>query len=210
LVADDFFRVAHDDWGKSRLHRDVCRLAMSAAVVAELLLTECVTIHDGLLVPTAAIEPLDPLAAAVLRQVRAETEELPVREWLAFLGSATLPGGDMYQQVASRLTRAGHVQLETRGLVRRSVRYVPVDINAAAWPWARLSQVLDRGEQLDDFDTVLGGLVLATDLHRLVLVGNAAGIEQRLRINTSGAPPAVRELLYQTETATGSTVITGA
>jgi hypothetical protein len=209
LIADDLFRVAHDDYGKPRLHRDVARLGLAAAVLAELLLTETVTIDDDKLISTSAVDPTDSLAAAVLRQVHAERHDLPVRDWLAFLGAATLPGGDMYEQVAGRLTRAGHVRPAVRRFPRR-VRYVPLDINAAAWPWARLSQSLGRGEQLNDFNTVLGGLILATDLHRRVLTGDAGGIEQRVRLNTDRVPTPVQRLLYHTETATGATVITGA
>jgi hypothetical protein len=215
LVADDLFRVAHNDWGKPLLHRDVAGLGLGAAVLAELLLARYATVHDGALIPVVPADPadpadpVDPLAATVLRQIRAEPHELALRNWLAFLAGTAPSGGDVYEQVARRLARAGHVRAEPRGLLRRSVRYVPGDMNTAAWPWARVSQALEHGHHLDAFDTMLVGLILATDLHRRVMVGDAGHIEAQLRRNVDEAPLEVRELLYHTETAVGATVITG-
>lgn len=209
-VGNDLFFVAHDDWGRLRLHRDVARLGLSAAVLAELLLTEYATIHDGALVPLVADDPVDPVAARVLRRLYAEPHQMPVRDWLAFLADEAQPDGDVYGQVARRLQSAGLVQPERVGLLRRSVRYVPVDVNTAAWPWARISGQVERGDRLGTVDTALGGLILATDLHRHVLTGDPGSVECRLRRNTAAGSAAVRELLRHTETAVGSTVFTGA
>lgn len=185
-------------------------LDWGAAVLAELLLAGFATIHDDKLVAALVAEPIDPLGAAVMRQLRAEPQELAVRDWLTFLASTALGGADMYEQVGRRMQLAGHVEAECKGLLRRSVRYVPRNINTAAWPWARLSGKLRSREPLDDFDTALGGLILATGLHRRVLVGDAGDVEARLRSNVAGAPREVSALLYHTETAVGATVITGA
>lgn len=214
LLADDLFRVAHDDSGRPLLHRDVAKRGLSAAVLAELLLAGYATIHHGTLMPIRADDPFDAIAAAVMRQLRAEREELAVRDWLMFLATVELAGRDMYDQVGHRLERGRHVEREAPGLLgravlRRPVRYVPLDVNKAAWPWARLSRELREGEQLGLFDTALGGLVLATGLQRVVLVGDASGIETALRHNVAAAAKEVRELVYQTETAVGATVITG-
>lgn len=206
LIADDFFFVAHDDYGQPRLHRDLTRLGLGAAVLAELLITRYADISGPALVPTVAAHPGDPVAATVMVRLLDEAEAVPVRDWLAYLANAGQPDGDLYDQVGQRMVSAGKLRAERSGLLRRSTRYVPADINAAAWPWARLSQQLERGTQLDDADTMLGGLLLATGLHSHVLNGDTRPLESRLRHNISAAPTAVRELLRHTETAVGSAV----
>lgn len=211
MIADDFFFVAHDDWPhKLRLHRDVARLGLGAAVVAELLMAQYVDIRHDALIALVAGRPADQVAARLMTRLSDELGAVPVRDWLAYLADAGQPDGDIYDQVGRRMVLAKKVEAERTGLLRRSIRYVPMDINAAAWPWARLSQQLERGTQLDDADTVLGGLLLATGLHAHVLIGDVGPLESRLRRNIAAAPVAVRELLRHTETAVGAAVITGA
>ena len=215
LLADDVFRVAHDDWGSPRVHREVAKQALSAAVLAELLLSGHAILDRGALIPARVDDSLDPIGAAVMSQLRAESDELHVRDWLAFLTTSEIADRDLYDQVGSRLEQTRHVVRESPGLLsravlRRSARYVPLDINAAAWPWARLSGRLRQGERLDAFDTALGGLILAAGLHRHVLVGDAGDVETSLRRHVAAADVEIRELVYHTETAVGASVITGA
>ncbi len=211
LVADDLFAVAHDDWPhRLRLHRDVARLGLGAAVIGELVMAEYLDVRDDTLMALVAGRPADPLAARVMSRVLDEHQAMPVRDWLAFLADAAQPDGDIYEQVARRMLLTGRIRAERIGLLRRSTRYVPVDINTAAWPWVRISRQLEHGTRLGDADTVLGGLMLATDLHSHVLTGNSGPLEAELRRNICAAPQAVRELLRHTESAVGSAVITGA
>ena len=209
LIADDLFRVAHDDWGKNRLHPDVVGIGLGAALLGELLITGYVSIRDDLLIPVQYTDPIDELAAAVLHHILTEPRPLGVRTWLRYLATSGLTGGPIYEHVARRLERGGHVQAEKRGLLRRKVRYVPRDFNTAAWPWARISAHLRRHENLDAADTILGGLILATDLHRHVLVGERSQIEPPLRSAIAVETPAVGDLLRHAEAAAGNTVITG-
>jgi hypothetical protein len=211
LVTVDLFFVAHDDWPhKLRMHLDVARLGLGAAVLAELLMAKYINISDGDLVPLVAGRPADPVAARLMLRVLDEPQTRTVRDWLAYLADDAQPDGDIYDQVGRRMVLAGLVRAQRTGLLRRSTRYTPVNISAAAWPWARISRHLEHGTQLGDADTVLGGLILATDLHSRVLSGKAGEVESRLRTNIAEAPAAVRELLRHTEAAVGSVVITGA
>jgi hypothetical protein len=210
LIADDLFKAAHDDWGKPLLHRRVAGLALAAALLAELLATGFVTIDDGVVHPMAAAEPVDPVGALVVAQVRAEPDELAVRDWLDFLAGTKFPGGDAHAHVTRRLEQTRHIRVEKRGLIRRSTRYVPLDGNDFAWPLARLAGSLRRHDRLPEFDVFLGGLILASDLCRRVLAIDAAETEPLLRHAISEAPPPVRELLDHLESAVGTSVISGA
>ncbi|WP_203780403.1 GOLPH3/VPS74 family protein [Paractinoplanes rishiriensis] len=198
------FRLIHrDSDGRLLLDARVAGLGLSAALLGELLLADRAVLRDGFVLVAEGAPPGDVLAHAVLDQVSSEPVHHPVRTWLAYLARGSRA------QVAARLVRGGQVrEHRSRGLFGRSVRYVPVDMNAAAWPWARLSTRLRAGEPLDVFDTVLAGLVLATDLHRIVLLGAADDLAGELRRVVATAPVMIRELIYHTEAAVGDAVIT--
>jgi hypothetical protein len=197
------FRLAHRDDGSPLLHPQVAALGLASALLGELVLTGHAGLRDGYVIIVHTTAPGDALAHTVLDLLLGEPVNHPVRTWLAFLATTA------HAEVASRLLRAGHVREQvSRRLFARSVRYVPTEMNDAAWPWARLSTLLRSGRRLDAFDTVLGGLVLATDLHRAVLTGNPAELTAGLRREVAGAPAPVRELLSHTEAAVGDAVIT--
>jgi hypothetical protein len=204
LVADDLFRLAHRDHdGRPLLDEHVTGLGLAAALLAELVLAKRLALPGGQVIIVDAEPPIDALAHTVLDRLAAERAALPVRTWLAYLARTA------HQDVADRLTRAGHLRKTTeRRLLGRRVRYVPTDMNTAAWPWARLSGRLQKGQPLDGFDTVLGGLILATDLYRTVLLGHPADLETGLRAAVADAPAPVRELLAHTEAAVGDAIIT--
>ncbi|MBO3741630.1 GOLPH3/VPS74 family protein [Actinoplanes flavus] len=204
LVADDLFRLAHRDHdGRPLLDEHVTGLGLAAALLAELVLAKRLALPGGQVMIVDTEPPIDALAHTVLDRLAAERAALPVRTWLAYLARTA------HQDVAERLSRAGHLRKTTeRRLLGRRVRYVPTDMNTAAWPWARLSGRLQKGQPLDGFDTLLGGLILATDLYRTVLLGHAADLETGLRAAVTTAPAPVRELLAHTEAAVGDAIIT--
>lgn len=204
LLADDMFRVTHEDRDGGRLlHSDVAGLGLAAALLGELLLAGRITFRAGQVIVVDRRPPLDALAHAVLDQLAGEAVAHPIRVWLTFVARTA------YTDVAQRLLRAGHVRTRTsRRLFTTTTRYVPVNMNTAAWPWARLSTQLASGRELDAFDTVLSGLVLATDLHRIVLSGPAAEVTAQLQAIVAAAAPPVRELIEHTRSAVGATVIT--
>lgn len=205
-LADDFFRIGHDDYGKSRLHRDNANVGLAAAVLGELILKEYVDVKDGLLWPSSAGKPNDRLAVLVMKQVRSERER-PVRDWLKYLGNPDFPGGDVYDHIGMRLQSLGKCHAQHRRF-RRSVRYVPEDRNEWAMPWVRISWRINQRERMSLEELIVGNLVLATDLHRVVLTGETRDVENAILDQLSGAPAAIQELVHQTQVACGSEVAT--
>lgn len=204
LLANDMFRLIHRDRdGVSLLDPHVTGLGLSAALLGELLLAGHLTVQQGLVVITDVSAPSDVLAHTVLDQVASEHDRHPVRTWLAYLGR------NAYAEMAARMQRAGHIRTQaSRRLLTRTVRYVPTDMNAAAWPWARLARAVSRGELLGDFDILLSGLAVATDLHRVALVGDATPFAAAIRPVVADAAPPIRELITHTKAAAGDAVIT--
>lgn len=209
LIADDLFLVIGDDWGKLRVNRDVAQIGLAGGLLAELILSGYVTVERNYLIATRSGEPIDPLAGAVIRQVRAEQHELPVRKWIAFLAATSLGADYLYDNVGHRLTRAGRVTRTERGVLwRRRTLYVPTDSNDAGWAWARISSALSRGQALSSTDVAFAGLMLATGLHRYVLLGDGNEIEHQLRDHVADARADIHALIEHIEDAVNSAVMT--
>ncbi|MBO3736694.1 GOLPH3/VPS74 family protein [Actinoplanes flavus] len=201
--ADDLFRLIHSERdGQLLLHPDVAGLVLAGALLGELVLTGHLTI-------TAAYEarvvsrmpPNDAVCHSVLDHLMRETH--PVTIWLPFLAHS------VYGQVADRMVRGGHVvRRETRRLLTRRVTYRPADMSNAAWPWARLLNRLNRGDELATSDQLLGGLLQACDWHRTVLQSRDINVTETLRYEADKAPDAIRLLVGLTEAAVRNAVNT--
>lgn len=204
LLADDFFFLAHHETtGRSRLNDGALGLGMAGALLAELVLVERITVADGRVRISDRRPPDDALAHTVLDHLVNNPTVTAVRDWLRFLRQ------DANHQVGQRLLRAGQVRtIQVRRLLRTNVGYVPVDINTAAWPAARLAVTLGRGQPLATQDLVLTGLATATGLDTDVLHDVPASAQRALPRQLATIPPPLRELLAETETAVGEAVLT--
>src|SRR5262245_29945618 len=207
LLADEFFLLGLDDrTGRARLGRRVYGLGVAAALLGELTASRNVAVQGYRLVVVDRTPPVDALAHTTLDHLVAEPGVHAVRDWLVFL-SASAP-----DSVAQRLWRAGHLHraVSRRLLFRRSeTLWLPVDVNVAAWPLARLSMHLQRGERLGWADQFLGGLAAATGLDRQILDGaprHARDYLYGLVGNELWAP--LRVLGAQAQAAVGDTVLT--
>ncbi|GAA1744316.1 GOLPH3/VPS74 family protein [Luedemannella helvata] len=204
LLADDLYFVAHEETsGKSRLHPRVTGLALAAALLGELVMDGKIDLRAGMITIIDRQPPVDALAHTILDQLASERQQHATHNWLAFLGNSAT------DQVCQRMVRSGHLnRSESRGLLRTTVRFVPADRSAAAWPEARLRRFLTRGEQLTIQDAVLAGLIEASDLTRHVLWDGDARSFQYLAWVLSSLPPPLRELVTQAQAAIGNAVIT--
>jgi hypothetical protein len=205
-VANQLFFASHDSFGDPEVHADVVGLGLGAALLAELMLAERLTSEYGMLVVVETTAPADDLANTVLARVRAE-HSLSVNTWIAALAL------DAVADVGDRLSAAGRIRvqrprrLRTLGLTR-ATRFVPVDVNEAAVPAARIADTIRRGEYLHVVDAVLAGLMVAMGLHREVLDTWDPGIEQHIRNQLARLVPAdVQDLISRTEAAVGAGVL---
>ncbi|BCJ67750.1 GOLPH3/VPS74 family protein [Polymorphospora rubra] len=203
LLADEFFLIAHDDaTGKPRLNPGTAGIGLAAALLGELLLFGRITLDSAELTIVDRRPPPDALAHTVLDQLAGEAQHRQIRLWIDFLryGAA--------ESVGERLARSGAVRRhEYRRMLRTTTAYLPVDINAAAWPGTRLRALVDRDEPADQPDLTLLGLVGATNLTREVLWHGRSEAQRRIdQLLTNLAPP-LRELVAHTEAAVGAAVL---
>ena len=202
LLADDFFRLAHNDiTGRALLHPAALSSGLAAALVADLLTSGHVAVHAGhLLIVHRADEPRDGLSARVLSVLRHESH--PLRTWLEYLAKGAVV------EVAGRLERAGHVRVErTRRLLREAVTYVPRNLLEAARPRAVLATRLMSGLVLDDEYVVLAGLMAATGLDATILAGAPHEALPHLRGLVARLPGSFQELFAHTEALVGAAVL---
>ncbi|HEX5595969.1 MAG TPA: GPP34 family phosphoprotein [Micromonosporaceae bacterium] len=203
LLADEFFLLAHDDTtGKPKLHARAVGLGLAGCLLAELVLCQRITVRAAAVSVLDRRPPSDALAHTVLDQLINEPEHQSVRVWLSYLGQ------NAHGLVGERLARAGMVRRqESRRLLRSTTTYVPVDINAAAWPATRLRSLFDHVESMSLPDAVLVGLVAATGLDRKVLWQSASAIPKYLGHVIASLPPPTQELVTHTEAAVGAAVL---
>jgi hypothetical protein len=205
-LADEFYRLAHDDvTGRPRLHARAVGLGLAAALLGELVESRHVAVWDGELRVIDRSPPEDAVCRSILDLLLANPAHVELRTWLDYLSRSAA------HLVAERLWRAGQVRPHTRRRSflrrRRSVRYVPVDLNQAAWPAARISTRLLYGRPLTDTDIFLTGLVFATGLDELLLSGASAQVRERGRDLVRGLDVARWELVTATRAAAGDAVL---
>ncbi|MCM0676192.1 GPP34 family phosphoprotein [Micromonospora phytophila] len=205
LIADEFFLIAHNDSrGKARLHPAATGLGLAGGLLGELILYGHVTVSNGLVAVIDRRPPADALAHTVLDQLVGESQHQAVRTWLSFLAqSATTSVGE-------RLARAGVLRRqESRRLLRTNVSYLPIDLNAVAWPATRLRALLDRPDPPSVPDALLLGLVVAAGLTREVLWSAGPRAHHRLGVLIPALPLPLKELVAHTEAAVGAAVLRG-
>jgi Golgi phosphoprotein 3 (GPP34) len=204
-VADEFYLIAHrDSTGQPRLHPRAAGYGLAAALLAELYLSGNLTMDPYNVTVISATPPQDPLAHNVLEQLLSEPYKRPVRDWLAFLGRTAV------EDVAKRLTRQGMLEVvESKRLWRVSRGYVPVAMNEAAWPGARITARLARRQEMDLPDQILSGLCFATGLAREMLWDDDQSAARKyLGQVISDLPPPLRTLVTETEIAISKTAAT--
>ncbi|MEU7981399.1 GPP34 family phosphoprotein [Micromonospora sp. NPDC049081] len=168
LIANDFYFLAHhDQTGQPRLFPAAISLGLAAGLLMELHYAGRISFSQGAVhVWRDGPTPEDWLQHKILDRMLTEPQNTPVRQWLSYLATTA------EEQVAQRMTQAGLLREQTAGpRWRRRTVYVPTDMNAAAWPWARLSQQLRNRRDLFEHDVLLAGLVLRTQLDTALLDG---------------------------------------
>jgi hypothetical protein len=159
LLAEDFFRLAHDDHsGRPLLHRVALSTGLAAALFGDLIAQEFVWIDNGYVGLRPRRDwPQEQLPGMVLALLRRESHPLPT--WLEFLQR------DAYGRVGRSLETSGQYRAErSRRGVRTMTTYVPTNSLEAARPRAVLATRLTSGQSLDPWYVCLGGFMAATGL----------------------------------------------
>ncbi|GAA1788321.1 hypothetical protein GCM10009682_08080 [Luedemannella flava] len=193
-LADEFYLVSHDEYtGKCHLNARVFESGLAGAVVAELAIRERITVVNGLVTVVDLRPHRERVSDAALAEIVKERAEHPVRSWVEYLRK------DALEMVRPRLVEAGIIhRVESRGMLRSTVRYPAVDRNDAAAPRARLRYMLDHPELLDAPTAVLAGLVLAVGMTDLIAV---RGREAREGLGRFAAtlPDVLKEIITAVE-----------
>jgi Golgi phosphoprotein 3 (GPP34) len=207
-LADDFYLIAHHERsGRLLVAERSAGLGMAAGLLAELVLSDHLRVHEGGLFPGGAMfAPTDALLREVLALVGTPGQDRDVAGWLRFLAADA--GLDVrYRLVLDKIL----TRVTARTVVgRRQARYLPSDPNTAAWPAIRLAKHLSGDLEMTLADLTLTGLVQVTGLLRLVLwlkPDHTPGWARADRIRAE-LPPDLAELVAHTEAAVGDGVLT--
>jgi hypothetical protein len=207
LLADDFFRLCHNDHrGDLLLGERAARLGLASALLGELAWEGKVTVEAGYVHVRDRSAPPNSVTHQVLDQIIGERAPKPIRTWLNFLSL------DAYERVAGRMVDANQVTAHTvrRNLLKRVTVYVPTEPNWFGWPRARLHTGLSyQRAGFSDLDVHLAGLAVATDLIHGVLDGGPDSAGHYLNHLLSQAHPVARELLDVTQAVVGDSVLSG-
>jgi hypothetical protein len=155
----------HDDGnapGRLRIAERTAALGLAGALLAELACTERIALYGDTVSVVDLSVPSDVAAHMILSEIAGEAQEHPVSTWVHYLADTA------YGRVARRMVHRGRVREQVRRRwLRRTTTFVPVSLNEAAWPAARLMTDYAKG-RLHTLDCVLTGLVCAVGLQHHV------------------------------------------
>ena len=168
-LADQIFLIGHDEYsGKTAVNGEILDTGLAGAVLGELLLTRRISCSDGKVV---LIDPRrwgETVTDAVATELHQRSGRYVVRAWVEHLRPT------VRESVAHRLITLGLVRpVAPRGVLARRghPRYPGVDPTACAQPQVKLAYVLGRTDEVDLPTALLGALVLATGLERVLTAG---------------------------------------
>jgi hypothetical protein len=202
-LADDFFRLCHDDrTGGLLLDDEAARVGLASALLGELGWLGRLTIEQGFVIVRHGPAPTDAVAHVVLDDIRGERQPRDVRTWLTFLSI------DAYDRVARRLVAANHfIAQERRRMLRRSTCYMPTDANHHALPRARLATGLAQRRVVDLSDVHLAGIADATGLLPIILDWGGQAAHAYYAQLIAQAHPDVQTLVQETRIVIGAKVM---
>lgn len=162
LLADELYLIGHKSVdGNARRSARTISLGLSAALLAEGMLSGVIAITSAGTLEVVAASPPGTIIADVLTDIRREQHPLPT--WIEYVGQKATA------VVANRLEAAGHLA-RTRRLIG-GLRWVPTNMGAADWRLLRLKTLCDERSVAEPPDLLLIGLVIAIGLGDEVFAG---------------------------------------
>jgi hypothetical protein len=205
-LADEVFLIGHDEnSGKAHISDSAMDTALAGAVLGELVLADLIAIGSGTQVyPRGDGMTGDQVRDTALAQILQEANHHPVRAWTEHLRGSFRP------LVAQRLVRTGLVErVETRVMLKTTLRYPARDRIAAAAPVARLRYMLDNPSNLDEQTAVLAGLVVAAGLEFVFGGASPREVRQGLVQMAALLRPEFGMLIAGVESAVAALVLSG-
>ncbi len=209
-LADRLFLVALDDRsGTPQVEHAVLSLALAAGLLAELLVSGHITIHQRYPVVIRTGPPVDELSHQILNQMygeqrqrrNARQEPLELPSWLGYLAH------DAVDQVSRRLERANWIARERRGVLRRHLVWLPTDPVAVARIGAGLRHQLQTRAPLTPRDATLAGLVDVAGLNGHVIWAATPQTSRYQQRVIGSLPGELRGLLAGTRAAIDDAVL---
>jgi Golgi phosphoprotein 3 GPP34 len=203
-TADRLYLMAHDDrTGNAKIPGRVLGLGLGAALLADLVLDQRITVRNGsVAVLHQSRPPHDQLAARLLDFLYAEAPRHTLGTWLAFFAR------DATTSVAQRLVRAGFLrEVVTRRMFTTRISYEPVNLAVSALPAIGIRNLVVEGRRLSVDDVTLLGLIDAARLRPEVLWDVSGRTFQYLEQCVKRLPGPLLELIAETETAVHEAVM---
>jgi hypothetical protein len=201
-LADDLYLIAHDDRsGRPHLQPRAAGLGLAAALLAELMLAQAITVTADGVVRTGSPAPTDELSRSVLGLLAGEHDSHQLAGWLAFLARGSVAG------VAARLAGSGYLVRAAARWPWRGERWFPADSDCAFAPMGRVKAALDSPRPDSAQGVVLAGLAAACGLRSRLALYLPPRSYRRLSQAVSNLDPELQDLVAQTQAAVDSAVL---
>jgi hypothetical protein len=137
-LCESLFFLGHDPFtGKVRIRGDILDIGLSAAILADLLFDERITLDHGTVVLISRYATGEPISDRMLARIIAETEQHGIRDWVEHLADG------IFDTVVENLTvRELVTPKEKRGMFRHSLHYQPADLRVASGPRATIRSAM--------------------------------------------------------------------
>jgi hypothetical protein len=164
-LSDEFFLIGHDEFtGKPAISRELIACGLSAALLAELMISGRLGMQDGRVTLLDTTPAGEAVSDQVLDLVGQQRKEHTVRTWTEHLGDPA------YELVARRLVEENVVRREEgrRMFARGPERFPPVDLYQAARARLWLGHMITHPLEMDLQRTLSAGLVTAVGVERVL------------------------------------------
>lgn len=120
-------------------------LGLAACVIGQLVAFGKVELVERKLhLSYVAQPPTTVLMLEVWEAIKGEYTPQPIKTWLQYLAEHGAGTGELFQRVIGRMASRGLISIERQGVLNRRTAYMPLNPTAAAWPYVRLRQRLNR------------------------------------------------------------------